>query len=364
MSEEFSTKLIEIERLLAKHGLEALLLRSVANFAWATCGGSGYVNLASESSTADLLFTPEGRYLITNNIEAQRLKDEEVGAGQGWEFVVTPWEEPGDPLAELIGDYRLGSDGPHHGALDLSAELSRLRSNLLPAEQDRLREVCQGSSTAMERAIRQLEPGMSEFDIAAILNRETQRRGITPIVNLVAVDERIFAYRHPLPTGKELARYAMLILCGRRYGLVSSITRFVHFGTLPAELERKSRAVAEVDAAYLQATRPGRSLAEILSLARGKYAEVGYPEEWRLHHQGGPAGYIPREYLATPAATEKVVAGQAYAWNPSITGAKSEDTILVLPDDNEILTEIPGWPAIAVEADDRIYNRPAILEIE
>lgn len=364
MSVEFSTKLERIVRLLAEHDLDALLLQGVANFAWATCGGSAYVNTADTRSMATLLFSPEGRFLITNNIEAQRLKDEEVVADQGWEFVTTPWEAPDDPLRRLTKNYRLGADGFYSSARDLSAELTRLRMNLLPAEQERFREVCRGCATAMDQAIRQVEPGMSEFEIAALLNRETQRRGITPIVNLIAVDERIYAYRHPLPTEKPLSRYAMLILCGRKYGLVGSITRFVHFGRLDEELKRKAQAVAGVDATFLHATRPGRSLAEIFNLAREQYVRAGFAEEWRLHHQGGAVGYTPRELVATLDTLEQVSLGQAYAWNPSITGTKSEDTILVLPEGNEILTEIPGWPSVTIETDGHEYARPAILELD
>ncbi len=59
----------------------------------------------------------------------------------------------------------------------------------------------------------------------------------------------------------------------------------------------------------------------------------------------------------------EVEIGQVYAWNPSITGTKSEDTILVGEDENEILTEIKGWPTYSVEVNRRIYQRPAILEI-
>jgi antitoxin VapB len=54
--------------------------------------------------------------------------------------------------------------------------------------------------------------------------------------------------------------------------------------------------------------------------------------------------------------------GQAYAWNPSITGVKIEDTILVGLTANEVLTEMPDWPAIEAEVDGRRYRRPAILE--
>jgi antitoxin VapB len=93
------------------------------------------------------------------------------------------------------------------------------------------------------------------------------------------------------------------------------------------------------------------------------YREAGFPEEWQLHHQGGLAGYAPREIVATPTSDAEVLLGQAYAWNPSITGTKSEDTILIGKDGNEILTAIGGWPTITVKTDGRSLERPDILEI-
>jgi antitoxin VapB len=134
---------------------------------------------------------------------------------------------------------------------------------------------------------------------------------------------------------------------------------------LPDELRRKSEAVAQVDAAFITATRPGRTLGEIFEVAQGAYAKTGFADEWQLHHQGGPAGFEPREYVAVPGSTDVVVAGQTYAWNPSITGAKSEDTVLVGEDSNEVLTTIPDWPmlSVAVEGQAEPMLRPAILEI-
>jgi len=85
--------------------------------------------------------------------------------------------------------------------------------------------------------------------------------------------------------------------------------------------------------------------------------------KWHLHHQGGPAGYEPREYVATPHSTDVVSAGQAYASNPSITGAKSEDTILVGEAGNEVLTATRDWPTLSVTVNGQTVARPAILEI-
>jgi len=82
-----------------------------------------------------------------------------------------------------------------------------------------------------------------------------------------------------------------------------------------------------------------------------------------LHHQGGPAGYEPREYVATPGSIDTISVGQVYAWNPSITGTKSEDTILVGEMGNEVLTSMDGWPMLSVTVDGQEYARPAVLEV-
>jgi hypothetical protein len=106
------------------------------------------------------------------------------------------------------------------------------------------------------------------------------------------------------------------------------------------------------------------ALRDIFARALSTYARVGFEEEWRLHHQGGPAAYEPREFVATPTSTEIVSTGQVYAWNPSITGTKSEDTILIGEEENEILTTIEGWPTLSTAVNGQTLARPAIMEIQ
>jgi antitoxin VapB len=360
---EFKVKQEAIQNLLKSNGLDALLLRRVSSFAWATCGGKSYVNTAVTEGVATLLIAPSGLHLITDSIEAPRLEKEQKLKEQGWEFHVHLWHEQQEIVSRLTGGLKLGSDVPFPGAVDLSGDLARLRGRLTPEEGERFRELSGLCAQAMNAAIRTVKPGQSEFEIAAHLDFETERRGVQPIVNLVATDERIYAYRHPLPTGKTLERYAMLVLCGRRDGLICSLTRLVHFGRLPDELRRKSEATARVDAVFIANTRPGRSLGEIFQIAIETYAAQGFPGEWHLHHQGGLAAYEPREVVAVPGSRESVLAGQVYAWNPSITGTKSEDSILVGMQENEVLTRISGWPTLSVSVSGHELERPAILEI-
>ena len=361
--EELNYKLSQLRLLLAAKNLNGLVLQKYPNVAWVTCGATTYVNSATDNSAAVLLITPEEHHLITNNIEAPRLLAEEALEQQGWTFNTSPWF--GDTeLANLTRNLRLGSDGGIPNSENLSADLARLRLTLQPAEEERFRSLGRAAAHAMDHTIRAVQPGMSEFEIAGRLADATLQAGALAIVNLVAADERIFQFRHPLPTTNRLQRYAMLVLCARRDGLIASMTRLIHFGPLPDEITHKAQAVAAVDAAYIAATRPGAALSEILQAGQQKYAEMGFPEEWRLHHQGGPTGYSPREGLATPSSTAKVGLHQAYAWNPSIAGVKSEDTILVTETGHEILTATPGWPEVTVPSLAGDIRRPAILVVE
>ncbi|MEA3335748.1 MAG: M24 family metallopeptidase [Chloroflexota bacterium] len=360
---EINPKLTRIQDLLNQRGLDALLLRRVSSFAWATCGAASYVNTATADGDSALLIKPTERYLITNNIEAPRLMDEEGVVAQGWQVLVTPWNEPSQVVEKLTEGLRLGADGPYPGAENLAADLARMRSLLTPEEGERMRRLGRLCADAMESAIRAVKPGQTEYEIAGILAGEAESRGVQAIVNLIATDERIFAFRHPLPSDKRLDRYAMLVLCGRRQGLVCSVTRLVHFGRLPDELRFKSEAVAHVDGVFITASQPGKTLAQVFDEGISAYAHNGFPDEWRLHHQGGLAGYEPRELVATASSLDRIAAGQAFAWNPSITGTKSEDTILVGEQSNEVVTPIADWPMITVDVAGQTIERPAILEV-
>jgi antitoxin VapB len=360
---DHQTKLAQIRSMLARRELDAVVIKRIANFAWATDGAANYVGLAAEQGAAVLLVTPDAQVVLTSNIEAVRLAAEEPLEANGFAIRAAPWHGQSPPLADLTRDLRLGADAPHPGAIDLSDEFNRLRLRLTPAEGQRFRVLGRACAQAMDAAIRAVRPGMTECEIAGLLSQHTYAQGAVPIVNLIATDERIFRFRHPLPTGRRLEKYAMLVLCGRAAGLVASITRLIHFGPLPTELRGKQRACATVDATFYSRTRPGARVADIFRAAVEAYASVGFPDEWQQHHQGGAAGYLAREYVGTASSAEVVTEGQAFAWNPSIAGFKCEDTLLVGATANEVLTTIPDWPMTSVQVDGRTWERPAVLEV-
>ena len=361
--DEITEKMRRLYAFLDEHHLDALYLCQVANFAWLTGGMEPVVMINSDRAEAGLLVSRDKQFVICNSIEHPRLRDEDRLADQGYEFHVKPWYHGLPRFDELVVEARWGADWPLPGVQDLSAEISRLRFQLTPPEVERYRWAGLHSGLALERAARLVRPGMSEVQIAGLMAATSLDEGITPIMLLVGTDERIYRFRHPLPTGKKLERYAMMAICGRRWGLVTSATRFIHFGPLPDELINKQEACAYVDATFNAATLAGRRVSEVFQRAMDAYAERGFQGEWQKHNQGGSAGYMSRDYEGTPTCDEIVLAEQAFAWNPSITGIKSEDTMIVHESGAEFITVTGEWPSLPIRLENRIWERPAILTL-
>lgn len=359
---EMQGKERRVRELMEREGLDALAISTIANFAWLTCGGSNYVGIATEVGSATAVITRTAKYIVCDNIEANRIRDEEIEA-QGFELRSFNWFEPrrDDTIKEIVGDGVLGSDVPLPDAKNIASALDPCRYSLTPEEIERYRWLGRNAGECMAQACREIEQGMTEHEIAAVLNGKLLARGMTPLVTLVATDERIEKYRHPLPTDKKLERYAMLVTGVRKWGLIISTSRLVHFGELPEELRHKHDAVTRVDAAFISGTLVGANMADILGSAIEMYKSTGYADEWTMHHQGGPTGYKGRDFRVTPATSAAVAPNQAFAWNPSITGTKSEDTILATPTGPEILSMVDDWPVVEVEINGQKLARPDIL---
>jgi Xaa-Pro aminopeptidase len=204
--------------------------------------------------------------------------------------------------------------------------------------------------------------GDGEHQAEADLAKHLLARGIQPFVLLVAFDERIKRYRHPTPGMAHLKKCAMLVVCGQRHGLIANVTRLVHFGPLPAELAQRHEAVCKVEAAFWEATVPGATYGAVMEAGIAAYKKHGFAKEWELHHQGGPTGYAGRDFLAVPGEKRKVLDRQAVAWNPSITGTKTEDTFIIEGGARTVITACsPDWPTLTVTVAGAKVARPGIL---
>lgn len=180
---------------------------------------------------------------------------------------------------------------------------------------------------------------------------------------MVGADERIEKFRHPIPTENVWKKVLLIVVCAKREGLIASLSRIVCVGKIPSKLKHKTEAAAYVFAKLLSETKTEKSGAQLYQIAAEAYAEKGFTNEINLHHQGGATGYKTRDWVIHPASSEKVFPNPAFAWNPSITGTKVEETCLILDNEIAMLTETPDFPKISVEIEGRKYFSPDILSL-
>ena len=343
---EAADKLAQLRAALAQSGAGALRLRGLDWFAWATAGADASVLLAAESGVAELLVTADEACVLTDAIDAERLRREQLP--DGFNFHIAPWAE-----TELHDSYVLGAAG---GALVLSDRPCRAEQPLPPqwrlqrmvltaAEQERYRVLGRDAAAAIGDALRAARPQWSEYELAAAGAQALLRRGIQPALVLAAGERRLGLFRHPLPTHDPLGSRAMLMLCGRRHGLHASLSRGVSFGPLPDELQAAQQELLQAEGTGLDAVQAGQSLAAVHHAFDAAYRHANRPDAILERHQGGVTGYQARELLASASTATGLETGMALAFNPGFDGLTIEDTFLLGPGGLENLTFDPDWPA-------------------
>lgn len=350
-AEDRSVKRARVLEILAATGRDSVLLTSQSAVSWYLDGSRVGISLAGEPIAAALV-TAAGDHLVTFNNEAARLAAEEIPdhvtihevPWYGSLTDVTAWFGPGlSPASEA----------------ELATPLRLARRSLLPGELGRFEQLCQDAAVVLTEVLSAATPHTTERALAAALAERVVGLGADPLV-LLANGQSREHLRHPLPTDAALGRRAMAVVCARRDGMIANLTRWVRFdaGT-PAERDAEAR-IADVEADIFAATTPGAAIADILAEIRVAYDRNGFgPDQWRLHHQGGPAGYAGRDPRATDAVTDTVTLNQPFTWNPSGPGVKIEDTVLVGTDGIRPLSVDPRWPTSTVNG----IQRPVTLQL-
>ncbi len=320
----------------AEHRLDGVIIRRRSNAAWVTGGGDFHCVASSALAVCTLLWMPAKKIVFTDSIEGPRLRDEEPLSG--WEVRESPWWKRDEMVRHFTEGGRYASDHPDD-------RIAELRWSLNPDELERARALGRDAADAVARVLRdEVRRSMTEHHAAGLLAARLREREIKAPVLLVAADDRIVKYRHPIPTNRPLERLLMAVVCAERRGLIVAFTRLVSFGPVPDDLRRRHQAACAVDRALHAATRPGARWCDALRAGIRAYEAAGFGDEWRKHHQGGPMGYECRDFVATPTEERRIAENQLVGWNPSITGTKSEDTIV--SGSAEVITPSPEWPML------------------
>lgn len=367
---ELEIKTERLVQMLNAENLGGVLLNSQHNFAWLTAGGNNGVDLSNPNGIGSLLIRNDGkRFLLANKIEMPRLLTEEVSDS---DFEPIEFEWQADKIngsfvpetAQSLLEKPLATDLFYNPNFRIVEGLvAKCRYQLTTEEIERFRKLGSDAGKVLGEIYSKIQVGQTEKEIANVVRFELGKFGINSVVTLVAADERIKKYRHPIPTENVWKKNLMIVTCAKRDGLIASLSRIFSVGNVSDDLRKRTDAVAKVHAQMMHTTRPNATGKEIFDITKQSYSDVGFENEETKHHQGGATGYKTRDWVAHSNNNEQVLVNQAFALNPSITGTKSEETFIVTENGIEVITASPNFPTIETVIDGTKYLTPDILVI-
>jgi Xaa-Pro dipeptidase len=335
-------------------GLDAVFVTPSTNLAYCA-------NLAigrSERLTALVLFADGPAVLLTPSFEERNHEKTAVVDD------VRTWQEDEDPIALagklLSGRKTLGMEGTtnYATATALSAATSvkiedatpvfdALRMIKSPEEQAFIRDAAKRTNLAIERTHKRLRAGMSESEVARILEEEFMKQG-TRGGGLVQFGPSA-AFPHGAPAERRLARGdAVLIDCGcRTRGYSSDITRTVSFGPPSDEFRKVYAVVDRAQVAGIEALKAGAAGEDVDRAARKVIEDAGYGKYFthRLGHGLGMDGH-EQPYLVRgnrkPLAAGNVETIEPGIYIPDRFGVRIEDDYAVDADGARSLSVRPG----------------------
>lgn len=349
----FNERVAPLRELMKQKGLESIVLRRNPNLAWAIAGRA-HVPTTIDAACFDLIINQESATAITNVVEAPRLIAEEFPS----EVTVIPikWSESRDP--QLPTGAKVGSDQPGADRIDLAVEIEIIRASLIESDVARYKEICSDAAIALGNAMKQVVSSDREIDVAGLITHALWQADLEIAFLGVAGQERVHKFRHPLPTDAVIGNRVSASICAKRKGLIASVTRIVSFEPISDAMAKDYEAIFKIEAAMLDATVVGKPFSDPVNAAIAAYSANGFDgDEWTKHHQGGPTGFLPRDWPANTGSARLIANNQPISWNPTGKGFKAEDTILATNSGVKILSMDPDWPSFEVNG----RTRPFLL---
>jgi Xaa-Pro aminopeptidase len=228
----------------------------------------------------------------------------------------------------------------------VSGAVERLRMVKSETEIGTIRASVHLNSAALEQALRQFKPDMSELDLAAEIDYRMRILGAdgTAFDTIVASGSRT-ALPHAHPTGHSIRGNQLLLvdMGARVAGYCSDMTRTHAVGKLNPKTRRMYRAVLESQLAAIEALKPGATCASVDRAARQVLRGYGMDKLF-IHSTGHGLGLeiheVPRVGRKDGTRLER---GMAITIEPGVYlegvgGIRIEDTVIVTETGCEILT--------------------------
>lgn len=285
---------------------DGVILGRRDNFKWITEENANAVVTNTEVGVAHLLIEKDGSVTVAaDSSDCPRMETEQNALRA--KGMLIPWYESFEAhLKDYIGDRTFASDTGIAGTDNVQSELINVRMQLSEKELKRYRKIGQECAGIVEGVAMNARPGQTEQEIADKIRTGCIANGI-------------------------------------------SMTRMVYFVPVPEEIKGRMQKTQKIFAAMQNLMKDGMSYQTYFRKIQELYAKEGCPEEWKMHHQGGPTGYGCREFVVTPVIGGRIRNNQAYAWNPTIVGTKCEETTFLTDNGVEIFTRTKVWPCSMIE---------------
>jgi len=357
---DVETKQALMSGLLQEVGCDGLLILEPENFAWLSGGGAAR-GIIDPVSLPALYFTPEGRWVLSANVDSQRLFDEELD-GLGFQLKEWPWNWGRlQLLADLCQGRNVACDQPLLSCKVVAEPLQRRRRLMSEYERACYRALGQIDSHALEATGRTLSAGDTEREIAGQLSHRLLHRGVLPVAVSVSADGRSRRYRQGGFTAAPVASFCVLTVVGRKYGLTAMASRAVTVGQADAVFRKEHDAACRVSATYIASSWPDAMPKQILATGRRVFQIADAEHEWLLCPQGHITGHAAVELTLTPNTEELLQAGWAITWNTTVGAASSCDTFLITEDGPRSLTPPENWPLKRIRIQGAEFVRPDVL---
>lgn len=362
MKSDSQIKLKRVRDYLEKNAFSGMVLARHDTFSWITTGGSDQVILSQTEGAGAVVVTRDRVCMVAQVMDGQRIMDEEM-SGLEAEYVPLYWYED-SPLrraVRLAGENPV-CDVPAAGAEFRLDDIFALQFPLTETEVSRLKTLGEMSDRILSDAARSIRPGMVDYEVGAMLQSEYEKRNAQCDVLLVGTDERIFRYKHAVPSGAKLGRYVLLHTAARLGGLHCNVTRSIYFGDrLPDDIAGAYEAVSEIEAHNMSRCVTGTRWSDIFSEHKDLLRRLGFAEDWRGHYPGGRTGYFVCQCGLSQDPENRILDGEAYDWFVTVTGAKVEELGLNADGAFSVLSQTGRWPSKTFRANGSSFALPQIM---
>ena len=352
----FAERRARAQEEMARRGLDLLIATPGTNFLYLAGGNPG----RSERLIALLIPRTGDSVVAAPGFEVERVRRTTTIAD------VRGWEEQEDPfalVARVADGMKRGGKVGLEPTTDYASYLrfveamrrwrvengapvfEHLRIIKQPVELDLIRRAIRITQESIAAAFTQLQVGMSERDVSAIVSREMTTRGGSG-GGLVQ-----FGPNSSLPHGSPQMRrlengQPVLMDCGTRIeGYTSDITRTQWFGGEPPERFRTVyNTLHAAQTAAMTLGRPGVQCQEMDRAGRRVIREAGFGQYFthRLGHGMGMEGHeAPYLVEGNPVALEAgmVTTIEPGIYIPDVWGCRIEDDIVVTDSGVEVLSQ-------------------------